>query len=157
MTIYSTKERRQHRAYFQDLVFFPGPSVDNPLSNTEDFARRKDVLTKLITDGTPESARWFAAIEETYGEPLWSLYTDVGTGAQRGVLTPTIIIDMMGTSFGRKYPGCSGRLNQTKQPHAAALCQALIGILGAQWCDSWYMGAFHGFRVRCGADGTVEP
>jgi hypothetical protein len=154
MMIQSEKDRMNLRMWAQRLVLFPGPSEGNALSGDEERARRTAELMDLITAGTPGCTLWCAKIAEVFKAPLSQLSTDVGKGAQRGVFMPTICIDMIGTVFGH---GPSGRVNETKQPHAVALCQALIGILGAHWCDSWYMGNFHGFRVKCGADGTVEP
>lgn len=145
--------RTWHRAWFQDLVIFPGPPLDQAWSGKPDDPERTRRLERYVTADTPELAALREILDAHFGVPIGHLCAGVRVGSRRDLTAPTLAIDMMGTFYGEG----GGGVNTTTPALGEALCRLLLDELQVAWCDAWYVGCFHGFAVTVdrGPDGPV--
>lgn len=73
----------------QELVFFIGPSPDNPLTSLADYEHRVEDVRPLLAETGARHAEFEAAVASTYGTPISTLATSLRLGGKRHLLPPT--------------------------------------------------------------------
>lgn len=129
----------------QELVFFIGPSPDNPLTSRADYEHRVEDVRPLLAETGARHAEFEAAVASTHGTPISTLATSLRHGGKRGLSCPNLCLDAVASRTANGTP-----LFQISTPHkAAALCLALIRLLDADWIDVWWMGTLGTAQITC--------
>jgi hypothetical protein len=133
-----------------ELLFFIGPSKDNPLKTEEDYQRREDEVRCLLNADHENFARLEVALLHAFGAATDRLLAEVRQGGWKGTICPNLCINTGRSTFVKGDTLYSAVTREV----AEDLGRSLMTILGAEWVACWHW-PYNAFQLEFKRDSPV--